>query len=436
MGRLPVALLALSLLLPTQAIAAPHAAPHADTEAVILAAIDQQSGQAIRFLEQAVNTNSGTLNPPGVRQVAGLYAAEFEALGFTTRIVEQPAAMGRGPHLVAKRSGQHGKKLLLIGHLDTVFEADSPFQSMRITDGKAYGPGVEDMKGGNNVVLYALKALHSAAALQDTDITVVFTGDEEAPGEPLDQARRVLIEAGQHADIALGFEAGVDELRIATIARRGFSGWLLQVKARPAHSSQIFRPGYGAGAIFEASRILNEFYQQLASQEYLTFNPGAIVGGTSAEFDPETSRGSAFGKPNVIAETATVSGDLRFLTEAQRDRARERMQAIVATSLPETQASITFGDGYPGMAPTAANQALMATLGEVLEDLDLGRVEALDPSRRGAADISFVAADVEASMAGLGPVGWGGHTIREGIDLNTLDGATKKAALLIYRLTR
>jgi glutamate carboxypeptidase len=425
-------LLSLALLLPVLSIAAIDK----DTEAVVLAAIDSQSEQALQFLEKVVNLNSGTLNPDGVRQVAELYAKEFEALGFAANIIEQPPAMGRGPHLVARRSGQRGKKLLLIGHLDTVFEPDSAFQSMHIEDGKAYGPGVEDMKGGNNVVLYALKALHSADALHDTDITVVFTGDEEAPGEPLSQARHVLIEAGRRADIALGFEAGVDELRIATIARRGFSGWLLEVKARPAHSSQIFQPGYGAGAIFEVSRILNEFYQQLAAEEYLTFNPGAIVGGTSTEFDTGTSRGSAFGKSNVIAETATVSGDLRFLTNTQRDRARRRMQAIVASSLPETQASIRFKDGYPGMAPTAANQALMATLGEVLEDLGMGRVEALDPSRRGAADISFVAADVEASMAGLGPVGWGGHTVKEGIDLATLVGATNKAALLIYRLTR
>jgi len=406
------------------------------TEVKIVEIIDSQAEEAIEFLTRAVNINSGTLNAEGVREVGELYDESFATIGFDSRLIEQPDELQRGPHLFAEIDGGQGKRVLLIGHLDTVFEPDSPFQTMRIDGDKAYGPGTEDMKGGNNVVLFALKALHAAGALDHTKIIVAFTGDEEYPGRPLEISRRDLIAAGERADIALGFEAGVRDLRIATVARRGSSGWLLEVKARPAHSSQIFKEGYGSGAIYEASRILHTFYAQLRGEEYLTFNPGSIVGGTETSYDRQESRGTAFGKSNVIAETAMVDGDLRFISEEQKQRTRETMSAIVALSLPETEAKITFFDGYPAMEPTEANIALMETLGEVLEDLGMGRVESLDPSERGAADISFVAADVDAGLAGMGPVGWGGHTVDEGIHLPTLADATKKTAILIYRLTR
>ncbi|MEA3277774.1 MAG: M20/M25/M40 family metallo-hydrolase, partial [Pseudomonadota bacterium] len=336
------------------------------TEAKIVEIIDSQAEEAIGFLARAVDINSGTLNAEGVRQVGELYNEAFATLGFDSRLIEQPEELQRGPHLFAEIDGTQGKRILLIGHLDTVFEPDSPFQTMRIEGNKAFGPGTEDMKGGNNVVLFALEALHEAGVLENTRIIVAFTGDEEYPGRPLDISRRDLIAAGQRADIALGFEAGVREMRIATIARRGSSGWLLEVTARPAHSSQIFKEGYGAGAIYEASRILHTFYAQLRGEQYLTFNPGAIVGGTETSYDRQESRGTAFGKSNVIAETAVVDGDLRFISEEQKARARETMSAIVALSLPETEAKISFFDGYPAMEPTEANSRLMETLGEVL----------------------------------------------------------------------
>lgn len=406
------------------------------TEEKILEFIDAQAAEAVDFLTRTVNINSGTLNADGVREVGKLYAEAFAAIGFETSLIEQPEELQRGPHFFAERDGDQGKRVLLIGHLDTVFEPDSPFQQMRIEGDKAWGPGVEDMKGGNNVILYALKALHEAGVLGDTRIIVALTGDEEYPGRPLDISRRGLIAAGKRADIALGYEAGVREMRVATIARRGSSGWLLEVTATPAHSSQIFKPGYSAGAIFEASRILQAFYAQLRGEEYLTFNPGAIVGGTEATYDRQESRGTAFGKSNIIAETAIVDGDLRFISEEQKERARETMRKIVEIPLPEAESKITFFDGYPAMEPTEANVALMETLGEVLRDLGMGEVESLDPSERGAADISFVANHVEAGLAGMGPVGWGGHTVDEGINLDSLTEATKKTAILLYRLTR
>ena len=413
-----------------------HAASIDETEARIVAAVEARSEEAIAALEELVNINSGTMNPEGIRRVGAYFERELGALGFTTRWIDQPPELERGGHLFAEVDGDRGKRILMIGHLDTVFEPDSPFQRFRREGDIGYGPGAEDMKGGNLVILYALKALHDAGALDNTRIIVALTGDEENPGKPVAISRKALIEAGRRSDIALGFEAGVRDIHTATIARRGASFWTLRVTAKPAHSSGIFDDSNGAGAVFETSRILNAFYSQIRGEQYLTFNPGVILGGTSIDYDPQANRGTAFGKTNVIAETAVVHGDLRFLSEEQKESARERMRAIVALSLPGAEAEISFEDGYPAMFPTQGNHDLLAQFEGVSRDLGFGELEVLDPGERGAADISFVAADVEAGLAGLGPVGWKGHTVDEQIDLTTLSVNAKRVAVLIYRLTR
>jgi glutamate carboxypeptidase len=406
------------------------------TEARIVEAVDKRSEEAIAALEQIVNINSGTMNPEGIRRVGAYFERELGALGFATRWVEQPAELERGDHLFAELKGDRGKRILMIGHLDTVFEPDSPFQHFRREGDIGYGPGTEDMKGGNLVILFALKALRDAGALDNTQIIVALTGDEENPGKPVEVSRQDLIEAGRRSDIALGFEAGVRDMRTATIARRGASFWTLWVTAKRAHSSGIFDDSNGAGAIFEASRILDSFYSQIRGEKYLTFNPGVILGGTSIDYDPQANRGTASGKTNIIAENAVVHGDLRFLSEEQKERTREAMRSIVALSLPGSEAEISFEDGYPAMFPSQGNHDLLAQFESVSRDLGFGELEVLDPGERGAADISFVAADVEAGLAGLGPVGWKGHTVDEHVDLTTLAVNAKRVAVLVYRLTR
>jgi len=387
------------------------------------------------LLERAVNINSGSLNPAGVRAVGEVYRAELDALGFATRLVDMTEVQ-RGPHLFAEREGT-GPRVLLIGHLDTVFEPDSPFQRfVRLDDSTARGPGTEDMKGGDGVVVLALQALHDAGVLDGTNIIVAFTGDEEDTGDPLSISRRDLAEAARRSDFALGFEGGVGGRGSATVARRGFTGWRLSVRATPGHSSLIFKPAFGYGAIFELARILETFRQELAGQEYLTFNAGVALGGTTVDFDAMQGRGSAFGKTNVIPETAVATGDLRTISIAQREQTKVRMKEIVAQSLPGATATIEFEDSSPPMDPKPANYALLERLQQVSRDLGFGPVEAVDPGQRGAADISFIAADVGAALDGLGVVGDGGHTVEEMVDLRTLPFMAKRAAVLIYRLTR
>ena len=398
--------------------------------------IDAHEEEAIELLERLVNINSGTLNPRGVRAVADVLAAELRPLGFDVRWVPMPFPLQRAGHLIAEREGTSGKRVLLIGHLDTVFEEDSPFQSFERDGDVARGPGVVDMKGGNVVIVQALKALHAEGALEDATIRVIFTGDEENPGRPLDVSRRDLIELGRRSDVALGFEGGSrsGEIEFGVVARRSSSGWTLRVEGNSAHSSGVFSPSVGAGAIFEASRILSRFYEEVRGEEYLTFNPGIILGGTDIVHDGEQNRGTAFGKTNVVAQTVVVQGEIRTFSDEQLERTRERMRRIVGQNLPGTRAEISFTDGYPSMPATQGNMMLLRQLNEINEALDGGQILPFDPARRGAADISFVASFVDA-LDGLGPHGSGSHTLDEALDLSTLPLVTKRAAILIHRLT-
>lgn len=410
---------------------------HAQLETVeqrIVSAVDAHADAAVGFLERVVNVNSGTFNLAGVRAVGDLFAAELDALGFATRWIPMDT-VGRAGHLVAEREGP-GPVTLLIGHLDTVFEADSPFQRWERVDATTVrGPGTEDMKGGDVVMLLALRALRDAGALEGAHLLIVLTGDEEDTGEPLEVARRDLIAAGRRARYALGFEGATGEGHAAVVARRGFTDWTLRVNATPAHSSQIFREDLGGGAGFELARILHAWYEQLRGEQYLTFNPGLVLGGTDVQFDGD-ARGSAFGKTNIIAEQALAVGDLRTISVAQRERAKDRMRAIVAASYPHASAAIEFRDSYPPMSPTEANYALLARYAAVSRDLGFGPVEAVDPGARGAADVSFVAPHVEAALDGLGVIGSAGHTVDESMQLPSVAMQAKRAALLIYRLSR
>ena len=162
-----------------------QAAPLSAVEQSIVADVRARSGDAIRLLEESVNINSGTMNHAGVREVGTRYRAELEQLGFKTRWIDLPADVRRAGHLVATREGKQGKRLLLLGHLDTVFEADSPVKKWERKGDRVSGQGVNDMKGGNRIILEALRALHKAGALENTSITVMFTGDEEDPGKPI-----------------------------------------------------------------------------------------------------------------------------------------------------------------------------------------------------------------------------------------------------------
>jgi len=405
------------------------------TEKRIQEYVEKHSEEAIDLIEKVVNINSGTLNIDGNRTVGNIFQAELDQLGFNTYWVTYPENIKRSGHLFAEMRGGKGKRIVLIGHLDTVFEPDHPFQRF-IRDGDtAYGPGVADMKAGDVSMIYVMKALDKAGVLKSLELTLVFTGDEEKTGGPPSVVRKELIEAGKWANIGLGFE-GAHGMNTGTVARRSSSSWRLTTTGIQGHSSQIFKDELGYGAIFEAARIVNAFREELLGEEYLSFNPGTIVGGTDIAYDPVTARGTTFGKTNVVSQAATVHGGIRTISTEQLDRAMASMKDIVSQNLPGTTARIKFRTSYPPMAPTKANYALLDELESVNMDLGYGELEPLDPGKRGAADISFVAPHVDASLAGMGPDGFGEHSEKEGLDLTSFPRTTTRAAILVHRLTR
>ena len=406
-------------------------------ESAMVAWTNTHTEEAIDLLENLVNINSGTFNQQGVKDVGAVLRRELDSLGFETRWIDMPEEMERAGHLFGQHKGNRGKKLLLIGHLDTVFEPEDTFQKFVLDGAKAIGPGVNDMKAGDVIIIYALKALQHTGVLNDTQIMVAFTGDEEETGKPVMTARKDLIEAGQWADVALGFEAGIesDGQEWATIARRSSSGWCLEVTGKQAHSSGIFNDSIGAGAIFEAARILNEFYSEVRGEEYLTFNAGTIMGGTEVGGDCEQASGRVFGKTNVVPNRVVVRGGMRTISDQQMERAREEMRTVVSRNLPMTEASITFTDSYPAMAPSEGNRQLRDMLSSINQQLGRAAMPILDVSRRGAADISFVAPYTDG-LAGMGAYGKGGHTPNESLDLDSIPIAIQRAAILIYRLSR
>lgn len=401
----------------------------------IVAHVEQLLPQSLKELEQVVNINSGTMNFSGVTQVGNVFRQQFDKLGFKTQWIDGKP-FNRAGHLLASH-GDKGLKILMIGHLDTVFSKQDSFQKFKkINDNMIAGPGITDMKGGNVIIVSAIKALKEANLLNNVSIKVILTGDEERSGRPLSLSKKAIVEAAKWADIALGFEDGDGDIKTAVIARRGAVSWTLKVKGKPAHSSQIFRNDIGYGAIFETARILNTFRQKLEKEELLTFNPGMIVGGTTASYNEKSASGKAFGKSNVIAQTTQVTGDIRALSSQQLEKAKRAMQQIVKQNLPHTSAILTFKDGYPPMAPTNNNKQLLSLYSQISEDLGYGKVEAVNPRRAGAADISFAANHVEMALDGLGLMGTGGHTKDEVADISSLSKNIEKAAILIYRLAQ
>ena len=423
-----------------------QAAPDA-TEAALVKAVDSGTAADVALLERLVNINSGTMNLAGVVKVKDVLQPEFDALGFKTRWVPMESLTNRAGDLVMEHpcvlgKGKCGKHVLLIGHMDTVFELNSTFQSYSIvkgTDGRiATGPGVADMKGGLVIMLRALKAMKAAGALDKCEITVVLDGDEERMGTPETLSRRDLIDAGKRSDLALEFEnasrdAGVDGRDAVRIGRRSSTTWTIETTGRSGHSSGIFGDTLGDGAIYELVRILDQFRVELP-EHGLTYNVGFVLGGATAAENAAKTGGEVTGKANVTPPVALAVGDLRTLDEDQTTRVKKKMEAIVRDHLAKTGATITFNEGYPAMGVTAGSQALLAELQEVNATLGYPAEVVTDPVLGGAGDIAFVAPFVPG-LVGVGAMGTGAHAEGETVYLDSLPRQAKRMAVLMYRLS-
>jgi glutamate carboxypeptidase len=427
------------------AVAQPPDAPASlsATEVRMVRSIDAHNDEDLALLQQLVDLNSGTMHLAGVEAVKDALAPRFEALGFKVQWVPMQSQTARAGDLVAEHlcpagEGRCGKKLLLIGHMDTVFEPSSSFQKYALvpnTDGKiATGPGVADMKGGLVVMLAALRAMQEAGVLDRSEIRIVLSGDEERVGDPIPLARRDLIEAAKQSDVALEFEPSVrlNGEDTVSIARRSSTTWHIETTGVSGHSSQIFGDRLGYGAIYEMARILDAFRKELP-EEGLTYNVGLVLGGATAQINAQSTGGTATGKPNVVAPTAIATGDLRTLNDEQTSRVEAKMRAIVAAHLPKTGATITFDEGYPAMARTQAGEKLLSEWDEVSMALGFGPVLEGGPMTRGAGDIAFAAPYVPG-LVGVGILGEGYHAEGETAYLDSLARQAKRDAVLMERL--
>jgi glutamate carboxypeptidase len=406
-------------------------------EQKMIATVDAEQQRTLAMLERWVDQNSGTMNKAGVAAVRDMVEPEFRQLGFTTQWIDM-SSIGRAGHLVARHNGsRRGKRLLLIAHLDTVFEADSPFQRWVPEGQLAHGPGAGDDKGGIAVIVAALRAMQAAGTLKNANITVFMSGDEEDAGRPLAISRRDLVAEGKRADLALDFEdlaihdTPNGPVDMGSTARRSAGSWTLTVTGHAAHSAGVGADNYGA--IYDLARIIDQFRRELP-EDKLTYNVGLVGGGQTATLDADKIRLEATGKTNIIAATAIARGDLRAISQDQIDRTEAKMRAIVAQPLAGAKAEISFDeDIYPPMPPTAGNRALLADLNVVNRDMGLPEMGELDPADRGAGDISFVAADVDG-LVGLGPASDGSHTANEVVDIPSIFKQAKRAAILMSRL--
>jgi glutamate carboxypeptidase len=418
------------------------------TEAAMVKDVDAETPAGVALLEKIVNVNSGTMNLAGVVRVKDVIEPELSALGFKTRWVPMDQLDGRAGDLVAEHpcpqgAGKCGKRILLIGHMDTVFELTSKFQKYDIVPGTngrvATGPGTADMKGGLVVMLMTLGAMKSAGVLDHSEITIVLSGDEERHGSPTSISRRDMVHAAKHSDVALEFEnasreGGVDGHDAVRIGRRSASSWRLETTGKSGHSSGVFGESMGYGAVYEMARILDEFRRELP-EPGLTYNVGMVLGGATVEQNANKTGGEATGKTNVIPPAALALGDLRTLNEEQTERVKKKMEAIVRDHLAKTGAVITFEDGYPAMGVTPASEALLAKLQKVNETLGYEPELVTDPVFGGAGDIAFVAPYVPG-LVGVGAMGAGSHAEGEMVYLDSLPKQAKRMAVLMYRLTQ
>ena len=402
-----------------------------DHEMEIKDQVTQQQEEEIDTLKQLVNINSGTRNFDGIKKVADQLADELQQLNFETRWVPM-TQYERAGYLFALHNGGTGKRVLLIGHLDTVFNESSPFQKFKRVDDTAYGPGVEDMKGGIAVMLYALKALQAVGDLDDANIIVVWTGDEEYSGNKFEKLRTPLDAAAKNSDYALSFE-GSSNLNEVVTALRGVSYWSLHIRSKGGHSSEIFMPEFGNGAILEIAHILNTFEQQTRNEAGLTFNPGIIAGGFDSVLDPTLNSGRTFGKYDSIAKDERAQGEIRYLSQSQCQSIQQKMIDDMKQASPHTAARIDFSPCKPTMIASKENQSLLLQLDDINQTLGYGSVGQANPMNTGTTDLSFIAA-LLPSIDGLGAVGQGAHSVNEQIKISDLNAATQRAAILVDRL--
>jgi glutamate carboxypeptidase len=393
--------------------------------ACLLAPLRRRERDLLARIEELVNLDSGSWSAEGVNRVADRCEARFLEAGWRVeRHPHRPGPDWSGPRLgdlvVGRRTGglpveRGGRRLLLLAHMDTVFDdgtaAERPFHTR---DGRAYGPGVTDDKAGLVCGVEAVEVLCDLAGFADfAEITLVCSPDEEIGS----LFSRPLIEAlaGGH-DVAVGLEAARVNGALVS-ARKGISAFTVEVAGRAVHAG--VRPRDGVNAVLEAAHKTVALQALNGRWQGVTCNVGVLRGGT---------------RVNVVADRATLHVEVRAATTAAFDDAMAEVERIVDTAtVPGATARLLQAHRHPPMERTAAVAALVAEAQEVARCLGF---EVDEAATGGAGDANTTAAAGLPTIDGLAPVGGEAHGPTEWLDLDSVVPRTALLAGLLARLGR
>ena len=396
-------------------------------EREIVSWVADQEDDMVALLERLTNINTGTLNKAGVAEVIGLLNTELLQLGFDSRtlagnVIEMPSCPGSeytidvADHLLATKSGE-GKRMLMIGHVDTVFPVDSPFQTFSRDGDTAYGPGVSDMKGGLVVMLYALKALNHFGELEDKAISILLNSDEEIGS--LSSRKYVEQQAALH-DFGLVYESsGNNRL---TRARKGLGQARFVVTGRASHAGGAHQQG--RSAIKELAYKIVQIENMTDYESGVTVNVGVINGGEAR---------------NTIAPCAEALVDLRYPEPQQGLDAVKRWEEIFGSvySYPVDSGELSTNSWTslhrPPKIPTEESDALLN------KTIAIGRLlgqEFTVTDSGGGTDGSLTQAAGLPTLDSLGSDGTGAHSKREQGRISSLVERAQLSVVLIGRLAK
>jgi glutamate carboxypeptidase len=364
-------------------------------------------------LERLVNIDCGSYTPSGVDEVGHFVSSFLTGLG--AEVEARPDPDGRlGATVVATFHGRQGApRLLLIGHMDTVFDpgtaAERPF---RIDDGIAFGPGVTDMKAGLLSGLYALKAIIAERGGVPFERLVFVANPNEEIGSPTSTPH--IRESAAVSDVALVLECARANGDIVS-ARKGFRDLRMTVHGRAAHAG--VEPEKGRSAILEAARIVRELHALNGRWPGVTVNVGEISGGT---------------RPNVVAERCSMAVDLRATARDALETAEAEVRRIAAaTEVPDTTVEFEPHAGWLPMEKLERSVRLVEHATAIASTLGF---EVSDAATGGASDANTTSGMGVPSLDGLGPIGGNDHAPTEYLEVDSIVPRTTLLAGLLLAI--
>lgn len=370
--------------------------------------LDKSEAEMLALLEKLVNIDSGTYLRKGVNQIAGIIVPKLHELGFEVERLPQPDF---GDHLLARKGGTSMKRLLCIGHMDTVFpEGEAKRRPFRIDGDRAYGPGVLDMKGGIVVLLNSLYALMEGnpSLYQALDLTVLLNSEEEVLSPT---STPYIIREAQAVDTVCVFEPARPEGQVV-IKRKGAGKYYLTVHGKAAHAGA--QPELGVSAIEELARAILDFHALTDFEGGLTINVGVVRGGT---------------RSNIIAEHAYAEIDVRAVDQVQIDRIQNEFNRICRPHRDGIRMELTGGIAFPPMLKTERSLELLRLVHEAGRELGVD----IDEIPTGGGSDGNHASHYAPTIDGLGPQGTGAHSQDETLIVPTLVERSKVFVLFIEK---